>query len=66
MRPKPWSLKRGFVGGLIFGTLIWWSAFEPALGAFQKPQLLVVPAAIGILIVILRNRIKGVSSPTKK
>lgn len=53
---RPWRIGIGFAIGLIVGGMIWWNAFEPGLGLFQKPQLIIVPAALGILIVILRNK----------
>jgi hypothetical protein len=56
MQQKPWRMGIGFMAGLMAGIATWWSSFEPGTGTFQRPQLVVVPAAIGILIVILRNR----------
>jgi hypothetical protein len=56
MEQKPWRVGIGVLVGLIVGIAIWWSAFEPRMGIFQQPQLIVVPAALGVLIVILRNK----------
>jgi hypothetical protein len=55
-KPKPWGMKVGILGGLLVGALMWWSAYDPRLGLTQKPQLLLVPGAVGILVVSLRNR----------
>ena len=46
--------------GLLVGGLLWWSAYEPGLGLLQKPQLLVGSAALGMFIVIARNKRKKV------
>jgi hypothetical protein len=53
---KPWRMEVGMLAGLAVGLLIWWSAYEPSKGLFQNPQLVLVPAAIGALVVSLRNR----------
>lgn len=57
-RPKPWRTGVGVFVGLMVGGVAWWTAFEPAFGLMQKPQLLLLPAALGILVVNLRNRLK--------
>lgn len=55
-KPKPWRMKVGILGGLLVGGAMWWIAYDPRLGLMQKPQLLLVPVAVGILVVSLRNR----------
>lgn len=57
---KPWKTSVGLAVGLVIGVLVWWSSYVPADGLLQKPQLVVVPAAFGILIVNIRNRRKKV------
>ena len=59
-KSKPWRMDVGMLVGLLVGALVWWSAYEPDLGLMQKPQLLVVPAALGALVVGLRNKRKKV------
>ncbi|WP_380871461.1 hypothetical protein [Sphingomonas sp. DBB INV C78] len=56
MKPKPWSMNVGVGIGLIVGMLAWWSSYAPGAGLFQNPQLVIVPVAIGIVIVTVRNR----------
>ena len=46
--------------GLIVGILLWWDAYEPGLGLFQNARFLLVPVAMGILVVIVRNWLKQV------
>jgi hypothetical protein len=41
--------------GLAVGGLLWWNAYELGLGLFQNVKLLLVPVAVGILVVIARN-----------
>lgn len=53
---KPWSVNVGLMAGLLVGAMIWWASFENGMGLFQNPQLMVVPAAIGVLIPILHNK----------
>ena len=36
------------------------SAYDPGAGLFQNPQLLIVPAALGMFVVSVRNRRKKV------
>jgi len=55
-RPKPWRMETGFICGLAIGTLLWWWAFLPGGGLFQNLQMLLIPAAVGIVVVSLRNR----------
>ena len=55
-KSKPWRIEVGAIAGLTIGLLVWWSAYDPASGLLQKPQLVVVPAAVGMLIASLRNR----------
>jgi hypothetical protein len=50
----------GMVTGLAAGLLLWWSSYVPGAGWFQNLRLIVVPAAVGILIVSIRNRRKQV------
>ncbi len=59
-KPTPWRIELGVIVGLIIGVVVWWSAYDPGAGVFQKPQLLIVPAAFGIAVVSLRNRRKKV------
>jgi hypothetical protein len=59
-KPKPWHMGAGAALGLLLGALLWWSAYEPQAGLLQRPQLLIVPAAMGMLVVTLRNRRKRV------
>ena len=46
--------------GLIVGGLLWWEAYEPGLGLFQNAARLLVPVAVGIVVVIVRNWLKQV------
>ena len=48
--------------GFAIGLVVWWSAYESGAGLFQKAELVVVPAVLGILVVDLRNRRKRVGS----
>jgi hypothetical protein len=59
-KPKPWRSELGAIFGLAIGALVWWFAYDPGAGLLQKPQLLIVPAALGVLVVTLRNRSKKV------
>ena len=59
-KSKPWRIGVGAIVGLAIGFLIWWSAYDQAAGLLQDPQLIIVPVAIGILAVSLRNRRKKV------
>ena len=52
---KPWRTQIGAAIGLVVGALLWWDAYEPGLGLFQHFSLLVVPTAMGILVVVARN-----------
>jgi hypothetical protein len=52
---KPWRMKIGAAIGLIVGALLWWDAYEPGRGPVQNAKLLLVPVAVGILVVIVRN-----------
>ena len=60
VKPKPWRMEVGMLVGLIVGAMVWWSAYEPDSGLMQKPQLLVVPVALGVLVVTMRNKWKRV------
>jgi hypothetical protein len=57
---KPWNMTVGIAIGLLVGVLLWWSSYVPSAGIFQNPQLVIVPAAIAIFIVSVRNRRKKV------
>ncbi len=57
---KPWNMTFGIAVGLTVGILLWWSSYVPSKGIFQNLQLIVVPAAIAIVIVSVRNRRKKV------
>ncbi|MBO9579991.1 MAG: hypothetical protein J7498_03790 [Sphingobium sp.] len=59
-RPKPWRMEVGFLCGLAVGAVLWWISFLPGGGLFQNLQMLLMPVAVGILIVSLRNRKKSV------
>ena len=52
---KPWRMAIGAAIGLLVGSLLWWDAYQPGLGPFQNAQLLVLPVAMGILVVLVRN-----------
>lgn len=53
---KPWPVEVGMLGGAALGAILWMISFVPGGGIFQNLQLIIGPAAIGILIVALRNR----------
>ena len=57
---RPWRMEIGALMGLFVGALLWWSAYESGGGPLQKPHLIVVPAALGILVVSVRNKRKRV------
>ncbi len=59
-KSKPWRMAMGAAIGFLIGALIWWANFIPAAGFCQNPHLLLTPAALGIVIVSIRNRRKGV------
>ncbi len=61
-KPKPWSMGGGMALGLVGGALLWWSSFVPGAGLFQNPQLLLLPSAMAILVVSIRNKRKKVGS----
>ena len=61
-KPKPWSMDRGALVGLLIGVLLWWSEYEPNEGLFQKTYLIILPVAFGIGSVALRNRRKRVGA----
>ena len=52
---KPWRTEIGAAIGLAIGGLLWLAAYEPGLGLFQNAKPLLVPVAVGILVVIVRN-----------
>ena len=41
---------------MVVGVLLWWSSYVPSKGVLQNPQLVIVPMAIAIVIVSVRNR----------
>jgi hypothetical protein len=51
----PWRVGIGAAIGLAIGGLLWWGAYEPGLGLFQNANLVFVPVAMGILVVVARN-----------
>ncbi len=53
--PKPWRTKIGAAIGLVVGLLLWWDAYEPGLGPFQNARLVILSAAMGMGVVIVRN-----------
>lgn len=61
-KPKPWRMELGVLAGLLVGSFTWWSAYKPGAGWTQKLQLLLVPIALGGVIVDLRNRRKKVGA----
>ncbi|RYG98859.1 MAG: hypothetical protein EON58_05800 [Alphaproteobacteria bacterium] len=60
MKAKPWNMGVGIAAGVIVGALIWWNAYVPDAGVFQNPQLIIVPAGMGVLVVSIRNKRKKV------
>lgn len=59
-KPRPWRMDIGVLVGLLVGALVWWNAYEPGAGLMQNPQLVVVPSALAVLAVSLRNKSKKV------
>jgi hypothetical protein len=59
-KSRPWRIGLGGIVGFAIALVIWWSAYDPARGLLQHPQLLIAPVAAGIFIVTLRNRHKKV------
>ncbi|HEY5722384.1 MAG TPA: hypothetical protein VIT45_08685 [Allosphingosinicella sp.] len=55
-RPKPWRMEVGALIGLVVGSVLWWAAYESGKGPFQHLNLLLGPAAVGMVIANLRNR----------
>jgi peptidoglycan/LPS O-acetylase OafA/YrhL len=53
---KHWSMTIGMAIGLAVGAVLWWGSYDPGEGIFQNVQLVVVPAALAILIVAVRNK----------
>ena len=62
MKPKPWRTGAGALVGFLVGLALWWSAYEPAEGLFQNVRLILLSAASGMAIVLLRNRWKKVGA----
>jgi hypothetical protein len=59
-KPKPWRTEIGFGCGLAVGVALWWYSFVPGGGVFQNSPIILVPTALGVLIVSLRNKRKEV------
>lgn len=59
-KPRPWRMATGVVCGLLAGAVLWWNSYIPGAGSFQNPQLFLIPAALGIVVVSLRNKRKKV------
>ncbi|GAA3888014.1 hypothetical protein GCM10022276_03900 [Sphingomonas limnosediminicola] len=59
-RAKPRRTDIGVIVGIAVGVLIWWTAYDPRAGLLQNLQLIIVPAAFGVVVVTLRNRWKKV------
>ncbi|WP_200928337.1 hypothetical protein [Sphingobium sp. Leaf26] len=57
---RPWRMVTGVVCGLLAGAVLWWNSYIPGAGLFQNPQLFLIPAALGIVVVSLRNKRKKV------
>jgi hypothetical protein len=55
-KPSPWRMATGVVCGLLVGAVLWWNSYISGAGLFQNPQLFVIPAALGIAVVSLRNK----------
>ncbi len=53
---EAWRMEIGMLIGLGVGALLWWRSYLPGGGYFQNLQLLLIPAAAGILIVAVRNK----------
>jgi hypothetical protein len=60
VKTRPWNSAAGAAAGSILGAVLWWSSFDPSQGHFQQLHLVIVPAALGVLIVSMRNRRKKV------
>lgn len=59
---KPWNMTVGITIGLVIGVLLWWSSYVPSKSLFQNPQLVIVPMAIAIVIVSMRNKRRKVGA----
>lgn len=59
-RPSPWRMATGVACGLLVGAALWWNSYIPGAGLFQNPQLFLIPAALGIVVVSIRNKRKKV------
>ncbi len=46
--------------GLLVGAFLWWANYLPGAGPFHNLHLLILPAAVGIFVVGLRNGQKKV------
>lgn len=53
---KPWNMVVGIAIGSAVGALAWWSSYVPGAGMFQNMQLILVPIALAIVIVSIRNK----------
>lgn len=57
-KPKAWRMDVGMLVGALVGAVLWWSSYDADGGLMQKPQLILIPAAIGGLVVSTRNKRK--------
>ncbi|MBH1992494.1 MAG: hypothetical protein I8H86_06370 [Sphingomonadaceae bacterium] len=53
---KPWPIEAGVASGAALGAIIWALSFVQGGGIFQNLELIIGPAALGALVVALRNR----------
>ena len=55
-KSKAWRMESGALGGALLGALLWWNAYLPGGGLFRNLHLIILPAAMGVIVVALRNR----------
>lgn len=55
-KPKAWRTATGAAYGLIVGIALWWGSYIPGSGLFENLKLIVLPTALGMTIVLWRNR----------